>query len=63
MIWWLIKNYFKLSKFMDIRFNFLAMFYNGMVWEVSYKKSHNLLSKKQQKLSDEFCSKLKMIVE
>jgi hypothetical protein len=59
MFLWLIRNYFKLSTFMNIEINPLAIFYDGLLWEVSYKKSHNSLNNEQKKLSDEFAVRLK----
>ncbi|OHD25271.1 MAG: hypothetical protein A2Y34_03960 [Spirochaetes bacterium GWC1_27_15] len=40
MALWLIKNYFKLNKFMDIKFHPLGFIFPNMIaWEVGYKIS------------------------
>lgn len=57
MRWWLIKNYFKLNKFMDIKFYPFTDY--GLDWLVSYKISYNDLTDEQKKLSDEFVAILR----
>ena len=54
MMWFLIRNYFSLSKFMDVH-----LYKGNFKWVVSYKISHDQLNDKQKKLSDEFSSRLK----
>jgi hypothetical protein len=44
---------------MNIDINPLAIFYDGLLWEVSYKKSHNSLNDEQKKLSNEFAARLR----
>jgi hypothetical protein len=44
---------------MKIELNPLAIFYNGLLWTVTYRKSHNQLSDQQKQLSDEFVRRLK----
>lgn len=56
----MIKNYFNLRSFMKIEISPLAIFYNGLLWSATYKKSYNQLSNKQKQLSDEFVRRLKI---
>jgi len=51
-----VKNYFKLNKFLDIKF-----FHNLLFWTVSFKISYNELNQKQKKLADEFTKRLKIL--
>lgn len=53
MKWFLFKNYFKLSKFMNI-----TLFPN---WKVDYKITYNNLTDEQKKLSDKFTTLLKQL--
>ncbi len=63
MVFWLIKNYFKLNEFMDIKFHPLGFIFSDMLaWEVGYKISHDRLNNEQKKLSNEFTNKLRNCV-
>lgn len=59
MLLWLIKNYFSLKPFLNIKINPLAIYYSGLLWQIDYKISHNQLNFEQKLLSDEFCKRLK----
>jgi len=56
MFFWLIKNYFKLNKFMDIKF-----FQNLLLWNVGFKISYNNLNPEQKILADKFIKRLKIL--
>jgi hypothetical protein len=57
MIWFLIKNYFILKRFMNIKINPFGL----IKWKISYKIPYNKLNNKQRELDNKFCNKLSMI--
>ena len=56
MFFWPIRNYFKLNKFMNIKF-----FHNSLLWTVGFKISYYNLNPKQKILADEFAKRLKIL--
>jgi hypothetical protein len=57
MIWFLLRNYFTLRTFMNIKINP----FGNLKWEVDYKISHDELNDKQKKLSDKFIERLRVL--